>query len=267
MEFKSGYLPEPLEEKHWRNTLVADKLKSSVNFDSLDLGTVDMRPFTSPRHNQKSLGSCVAQATVKALEIKRIMKYGREKHVDLSVMAVYYLSRELMRPPMVMEDSGTHISKAMDVLRKFGVCEESRFPYNVDEYKSKPSWRAMRRAYINRIQSFYRIVEKGNARLEGILLHLHAGNPVVFGTAVSKNFLKHRGDGIVWPATGTIAGRHAMTILGWLPDYKGQGAFVIENSWSPTWGDDGFFYAAPEFLLNNEVQDIWAMAGGWEDWL
>lgn len=266
MLMKSGYVPEPLKESHFKNDLIEPQMKVSLGFDTLDLGEVDMRPFTSPRQNQRSLGSCVAQSTVKALEIKRIQKYGKDKHVDLSIMAVYYLARELMRPIKVGEDSGTFISKAMDVLRKFGVCEESRFPYDVNNYTQPPSWKAMRRAYINKVQSFYRITGTEDARLTSILIHLHSGNPVVFGTTVSESFLNHRGKGAVGPAQGKIAGNHAMTLIGWLPDHEG-GCFLVENSWGTNWGDDGFFYATPEFFKDSRTQDIWAMAGGWEDWI
>lgn len=259
-----GYLPEDVKDKHWRHDKIKPKMAAALGSSSLDTVTVDLRPFTSPRHDQRSLGSCVAQATVKALEIKRIMKYGKDKHVDLSVLATYYLARELMTPIMTKQDSGTYISLACDALRRWGICEESQWPYNISKYTVAPPWMAMRRAYINKIDSFYRITNDGDQRLEDVLLHLHSGNPVIFGTAVTKAFKKMTKDDVAGAPNGEIVGRHAMVIVGWLAD---RGVFVGENSWGSDWCDDGFFYASPEFLMSYQTKDLWAVAGGWEDWL
>ena len=37
--------------------------------------------------------------------------------------------------------------------------------------------------------------------------------------------------------TQEVLGGHALTIVGWLKD-----AFIIRNSWSATWGDQGYTY-------------------------
>jgi C1A family cysteine protease len=42
---------------------------------------------------------------------------------------------------------------------------------------------------------------------------------------------------------------HAITIIGWDDDLGSQGAWIIKNSWGPTWGDDGFMYI--EYGSNN----------------
>lgn len=119
-----GYRREVVKPHHWNNELVRPKLKA-LSPSSTDLGDIDLRPHTSPRHNQRSLGSCVAQAVVKALEIKRIIKHGKENHVDLSTLMVYYLARNLMDPKETHLDSGTYISHACDAIRRYGVAEDS----------------------------------------------------------------------------------------------------------------------------------------------
>jgi C1A family cysteine protease len=51
--------------------------------------------------------------------------------------------------------------------------------------------------------------------------------------------------------TGSSYGNHGVVIVGWDDDFDkgkfrstpaGNGAFIIKNSWGPSWGDSGFFY-------------------------
>lgn len=258
-----GYLPEDIKEKHWKNARVLGALKALHAPDGgLGLGDVDLREHTSPRHSQRALGSCVAQALVKALEIKRIQKEGRSAHVDLSTLHLYYMARELMIPPQTHVDGGTMISLACDALKRFGVCEEKSWPYVESKHHIAPPWFAAREGYLHRIKAFYRITGQGTDRLEGILLHLHAGNPVVFGTGVKSDFFDVGPGDVVQPiGNGVVMGGHAMVIVGYV-----DGCFIIENSWGTDWGDDGFARFHPDAIAEDWAHDIWAVAEGWESW-
>jgi len=259
-----GYLPEDIKPEHWRShERIEPVLQEACSLDSYDLGEVDLRPFTSPRHNQLSLGSCVAQALVKALEIKRIQ--AGKPHIDLSVLHLYYLARERMPSRPTNRDTGTQISNACEAMRKIGVCTDALWPYDTSKFAHAPPLMAVREAFVNKIQSYYRIVGEGQDRITGILLHLHSGNPVVYGTALNKSFFRVDKHSVVGPFSGKKAGRHAMCVVGWLPDHKG-GCFVIENSWGTNWGDNGFFYARPEHLSDPQARDLWAIAEGFEPW-
>lgn len=257
----NGYIPEPVSPKHRTFDALRPNMLARLPAPVLSLGDVDLRQYTSARQDQKSLGSCSAQAVVKALEIKRIQKHGRSKHVDLSILALYYLARELMNPPTTHLDGGAYISHACDVLRRWGICEESIWPYAVSKFAVAPPWKAMRRAYVNKIDSFNRITGNGDDRITDILIHLHSGNPVVYGTSVDKAFLSLDSNTVVGALKGKAVGRHAMTIVGHV-----GGLFIIENSWGRNWGSDGFFKATSDHLTDPEVQDIWTITGGWEDW-
>jgi len=73
----NGWKPDPNNKKYKkfkRSSLSLEK--SSNQYQSGN--DVDLRPYTSPRHNQRQTGSCVGQSAIKALEIKRIMKHGHE---------------------------------------------------------------------------------------------------------------------------------------------------------------------------------------------
>jgi C1A family cysteine protease len=254
-----------LQERHWkfssvRSTVLADAA-SGVPIDSL---ASDWRAFSSPRHDQRETSSCVAQALIKALEIKRIMRFGLSRHVDLSVSALYYLARELMLPSETEHDDGTYLSLAADCLRRFGVCAESEWPFDVRRLFTAPSWRAMRRAYQNKISAWYRIDSSGIDRVRDTILALAAGSPVPYGTTVGANWRAYKVGGVL-RKTLNVEGRHATTLVGWDPHMHG-GVFIGENSWGGGWGDDGFYLIAPEVIAAYESSDFLAITGSWDGW-
>lgn len=251
---------EDQAEKHWS----FDKIRSNV--PGVGSGDFDLRPFTSPRQDQRLTNSCVSNSLVKALEIKRIQKYGHGAHIDLSRLANYYLSRELMNPSETDRDEGTYVSTAADALRRFGVCKEVDWPFDERRLFTSPSWRAMRNAYVHKISSWYRIGSKAEQRVEDVIANLAVGNPTVFGVQVTQRWLGYK-EGILdvpGPSEPTIGG-HAIVIVGWLENYYG-GVFVIENSWATGWGDDGFGYVSPDLIESNYTSDFVVMMAGFEDW-
>jgi C1A family cysteine protease len=221
----------------------------------------DLSGFSSPRHKQLNVGCCVAASTVKALEIKRIIKYGISRHVDLSILHLYWMAREQMGVGRTSFDTGTQISIACDVLRKFGVCREVLFPFNTSKVYTPPPVMALREAKINTIKSHYKIFSHGEERLKEILFNLHHNNPVVFATAVGKTWFKYNN------ASGPLGkeeepkGLHAMVIVG----YK-DGLFIVENSWGAEWGKNGFCFVKPEVLTSSASFDFWAIVDGSEAW-
>lgn len=228
----------------------------------ISVGDIDLRPFSSPRHNQRTTNSCVAQSLVKALEIKRIQAHGREAHVDLSIMHLYYGARELMNPREVDKDAGTHISLACDMLRTNGVCREMTWPTTSDNLYIPPSVMAYRECYLNKIQANYRINSTGWERVDDVIDNLRMGNPVVFGTLVGSNWFNYQGKKPLEPTPWDKAkGSHAICLVGWV-----DGKFIIENSWGESWGMEGFAELEPEVIADSNSQDFWVIVSGSEVW-
>jgi predicted phage tail protein len=73
--------------------------------------------------------------------------------------------------------------------------------------------------------------------------------------AVYEDFYLHYVSGVYSYAYGNHVGDHAILIVGYEDNstYPGGGYFRVKNSWSPSWGEDGFFRIAYS-ELNSVVQ-------------
>lgn len=256
----NGWKPDPANKKYHR----FDRSNFAIGTSQIQYKSandIDLRPYTSARHDQKSTGSCVAQSTIKALEIKRIIQHGHANHVDLSVLDLYYNARARMTPPLTEWDQGTYISLACDVLRDIGVCRDSMFPFKVADVYKRPSVMAERESRLNMIKSHFKIKSYGQDRLDDIIFNLRAGNPVIFGTTVGTDWMVYRGGKEPLRVETRPKGGHAMCCLGYV-----DGLFIIENSWGNFWGSDGFGFVAPEVFTHPSTMDLWVIVDGSEAW-
>lgn len=260
-----GFLREKkLDTRHKSFTLeLAPRLEKLPPQAQGGAGCSDLRQFTSPRHNQRNTGSCVAQSLVKALEIKRIMKHGHDEHVDLSVLFVYYLARELRGKKHTQRDNGSFVSHACKVLHKFGVPEEIYWHFDPSRVLKSPSLKSMRKGAVHRIGAYYRINETGAERVEAVKKALYNGHPVVYGTRIDSTWFRYdRTTGpLTLPKPTDLQGGHATCLVGF------DGAhFIGENSWGTGWGHDGFYYMNPAVIASSTYShDFWVITGGWEE--
>lgn len=261
-----GHLPDPDDDKYWSfGAQLRPHLAPSP-------GDADLRPYSSPRQDQGDTNTCVAQATVKALEnLERQHlcqqrgispdRLGPDDHHNLSVLALYYLCRERMNPPTVHEDSGTYPALACECLRAFGVCTEAAWPYDPAKLLRAPSVMALRDAYVHKVSAYYRITETGAARVQSVLDALRSNYPVVYGTNIGNNWRNYKAGQVLQLPAASLGG-HATHLVGW--DNR-AGAFIGENSWGADWGDDGFYWLAPEVIADASSRDFWVITGTWED--
>lgn len=253
-----GHRPDP--EKEYLSFNKHELFKNSAPLYTG--GNIDLRPFSSPRHEQRTTDTCVAQSVIKALEIKRIQKHGHAKHVDLSVMDLYFGCRDKMNPRETNKDDGTYIYLACEVLKDFGVCRESMHPFKESNLYIPPPILATRESYLNRIKTAYKIQKGGWDRVDDVISNLEMGNPVVFGTAVGKNWVNYSGtsDEPLRPTPWEERkGNHAVCIVGYV-----DGKFIIENSWGTWWGENGYGWLRPEVIEDDASKDFWVICDGSE---
>jgi len=233
----------------------------------LESGDVDMSGNTTET-NQFGLSACAGNATGDSIEVlndiaeKEVAaaeKRAPNPPVQVSRLFIYNMARSLMDDDGdgqgdIDKDEGTYIRLCFDVLSRWGVCEESVWPYDEAKVYTAPSIKAMRRATGRKIHSYYRIKDTGNAddRLDAMVAALRAKHPVVFGTLIDKAFMATNGPGIVGPPTGPTAGGHAMLCVGFV-----NGNFLVKNSWGKGWRDNGFVLLTPEYMKWANTWDLW----------
>src|SRR5271165_4538300 len=93
--------------------------------------TVDLRPKCSPIGDQGRLGACSGYAIVGALEYLENIQ--QEQFIKLSEAFVYYNERLL--EGTTDKDSGAALRDGIKVIAKYGVCEESLWPYHVTKFR------------------------------------------------------------------------------------------------------------------------------------
>lgn len=235
----------------------AEVFQKRVGASEVSTATYDLRPYCTPS-NQASLSACAGNATADAVEI--LDAVAGKPVVQLSRLFVYSMSRILHQ--QLHLDEGTYIASCFEVLSRFGVCSEERWPYDTSKVFVAPSLKAERDARAHKIHSYYKVTAKGRDRMPQILSALANNCPVVFGTLVSRELSGHQGDAVVGIPQGDIAGGHAMIIVGYDPTKK---AFIIKNSWGSSWGMDGFAYFSEDYICWDETWDMWVPFGGYTD--
>ncbi len=208
--------------------------------------------FAREIENQTTLGSCVANATCSALELMGT----REKiNINLSRLFVYYNVREPY-PGLHNQDRGAYLRDGFKTCKNQGVCTEETWDYIESKVHTKPSSDAYREALQNKVIEYRRVEVYGNDIKKAII----DGFPVTIGIMLGRSFGYIRGTieshnyQKIGPGNETWGG-HAMLVVGYDDELNG-GSFIIENSWSSSWGDRGFC-AIKYSVLEADGLDAW----------
>src|SRR5574343_1257369 len=126
MNVKFGWLKDSLDARDHRFYL-----KEPVSLPSF----VDLSHNASPIEDQKSIGSCTANAAAGIMEYLQLKN--NKPLTDLSRLFIYYNTRLLQGTTNF--DSGATIRTTIKSIVKYGAAKESYWPYNINRYKSKPT--------------------------------------------------------------------------------------------------------------------------------
>jgi len=260
-----GWVEDPVDAR--------DVPFSASTFSSLSVGSgqvIDNAPYFKDISNQLNLPACVANAAADLMEAASIvdkcnagmpLDQARAATPDLSRMFIWWNARNEMWPNATMDaTSGTYNRLAMDVLARFGVCTEARWPYDTAKAISRPSIMSYREAIPNRFNAFYSIDSGGDGRVNAVIQALSAKHNVLFGTALTQSFTSYKSGVVRRPsAVDPIIGRHAMVICGWDPSKQ---AFKVRNSWNTSWGEAGYWWMHADYLTWANTKSLWVPTTG-----
>lgn len=216
---------------------------------------VDLRPNCGPVEDQGQLGACTTFSSGGAFNY--IEHQEGNPFCPVSHLKIYYDVRKL--EGTLGQDSGAQIR---DVVKNLctplgGACPEPLWPYVISKFNQKPPAICYSFAKTNYVLQAQSVAQTSNA----IDTALAKGLPVIFGFTVYSSFESQAvaNTGIMpMPRTGEqVLGGHAVLIVGY--DYA-KDWYIVRNSWSAAWGDQGYFYMPRKFALNKRyASDFWVL--------
>ena len=217
--------------------------------------------------DQGQAGSCTAHAGTEILEIAfRQHKSELPLSVDRSTLRfspLFQYAQERMLEGTFNQDAGAGSRTIFQVLTQTGVCLESEDPYSDKDIFVKPTAQMLSEAARFKADAYHRILDVATAKTV-----LQSGYTFTIGTPLYEQFEGEAAadTGLIGMPKGSSIGGHEMHVIG-CDDTKsvlGQvGAFEVQNSWGPDWGDKGFCwlpYAYCEKLMS-EI-DFWTLHFG-----
>lgn len=236
----------------------ATKIRFTVRpsrFDNRDIlykveprSRVDLREWDSAVDSQSDLGSCVGNAIANAYELMLRRLYPSE-FVELSRLFIYYNARHLEGTTFL--DNGAYIRSGLRAVRKYGVCKESIWEYNLSMFDDKPSLEAYTDARSRTISKYTRLMY-----YQDVITSINNDTPVVIGIDVFDSFLTLTNENpIVKEPTfeDRLLGGHAMCVVGY---DLGEKMFLVKNSFGVDWGAAGYCWI-PFNYLDYYAWDLW----------
>lgn len=210
---------------------------------SFDLRNIDGRSYIGPVRNQKKCGSCWSFGTLAAAEStwNRVHGLYDDQAIDFSEAFLTW-SLSPLYDGLHGCDGGSLDLQQNTALIEYGVPLESDFPYTMTDPGSDLHWDATRYSFLD----WYRIPPSDIETTRRILYHIGA---VTAGVLVEDDFYAYSG-GILTNQNTAInnplpyesSANHLIALVGWNdePGDDGLGYWILRNSWSEDWGDNGY---------------------------
>ncbi len=211
---------------------------SDVFVDSIEAMTGLPKEFTvknlPPIRNQERRGTCVAFATISALEVA----LGGKK--DMSEQFQYF---SVKQDDGIPDMDGSWVRFSFPALMKRGVCTEKTWPYvpdDTDDPGQGPAPKGAEKEALKCRPSKIFAIEATD--VAAIKTALTKGHCVSFSVPVFNSWLRNvetRRNGKIGmpiPNEGAVGG-HAMAFVGYCDDasWPGGGYFILRNSWGAEW--------------------------------
>lgn len=216
--------------------------------------SVDLTPECPSVYDQLSLGSCTANALAGLFHFLMI-KVGIPAWIP-SRLFIYYGERAI--EGTTSSDAGAYGSDGVTVLTTQGVCPESLWPYDINEFAVKPSAADYAEALTNKMTGAVTIAD---GDLAGIKSSIASGYPVAFGFTCYEGLesAAAAATGVVPDPSGSSIGGHEVLLVGY--DDASQ-RFKFRNSWGSSWGVNGYGTISYTYVGNTSLASDFRSATG-----
>lgn len=227
-----GLLGVPMEVMEWEESQVREagvRLSASYDYPSrLDWRDFDGRNWTTRIRNQGNCGSCVAFATVGAIEARlEIALANPALNPDLSEAHLFFCDSNSSCT------TGWAPYAAMNSARDTGIADEACYPYDVSAQACTlcPAWENG----VTQIDDWVGLTNQADMKQA-----LADEGPLEATMLVYSDFFRYTG-GVYRHTSGALEGGHAVTVVGYDDE---EGYWIAKNSWGRGWGEDGWFRIA-----------------------
>lgn len=208
--------------------------------------SISYREQMTAVRDQQNLGSCTAFAVTALREWQEQLKPQRMPIEVLSPLFLYQKTKEIDNWP---DEQATSLRFALKALRRWGCAMEKYYPYRDDwPIRTQPPWHTYGRARWEKIGSYHRLRTKQEMR-RWLVEH----GPFVLGVPVGREIFDPKPPDYEVPPPSNVVGGHAICIVG----YDEQGRFIFKNSWSSSWGSDGYAKLSADYLDKIDWFDGW----------
>lgn len=213
---------------------------------------VDLRRYVRAILDQGPTSSCVAHAYAYAIDICEFL--AGMPYDPPARRYIYSAARAIHGSEKV--DEGTYLRAGAQSLKVMGACSEKDWAWKSGKINETPDLQAHMLAHPRRDGQYGYIPGTGEARVLNVKRALASGQPVVFGTSVTNDFLDFEGPRVIEcpPPDANFAGGHAMCICGYDAD-----GFMVVNSWTRDWRSLGFAWLTPQYIASSISSDFWAV--------
>ncbi|CAF3827826.1 unnamed protein product [Rotaria sordida] len=254
----------PANHQWWHQSVSADGTARAMRpfqFPISQLPSyVDLREYMTPVQDQADMSTCAANAFAGACEY--IIKRRTGEHVGISRLFIYYNGQMIDQRRLKVTDDGASKQNTVLGMRKFGVCEESLWPYHERFLNKEPP------PHVYEAASQVTVIPlKLPRNLMAMKTCLANEVPFLIGIKLLKSAtdeVERNGGYITMPNPHSIAvartTTHAVLIVGYDDE---TGHFIGRNSWGRDWGIHGYFYIPYRYLIEkrliNYLDGLWAI--------
>jgi C1A family cysteine protease len=213
----------------------------------------DLEPLLPPADDQADTNSCTGHGTAAA--ISSAAHQAGIPPMKPSRLFIYWGARRL--EDSVNQDGGAYIRDAVKCLSKFGIVDESLWPFDRSKVLITPPANVLTAAGGNKITHYASMT---GASIESIKLTIAHGRAIAFGFDAYSYFESPEMAriGVLHLPTSKERplGGHCVALAGY---DDARGAFKVRNSWGANWGLNGYFWMDYEYVMSKYSDDFWVV--------